>query len=125
MSDKATQYDLEDRTFVFAKRVRQLMKNLPQSFLNIDDCRQLIRSSGSVGANYIEANNSLSRKDFRMRIKICRKEAKESGYWLHLIDPNGKSLDAERNLLLDESLQLMKIFGAILRNTQLDERQSH
>ncbi len=70
------QYDLEDRTFEFARRVRTLIKKLSKTIGNIEDGKQVIRSSGSVGANYIEANESLSKKDFIMRIKICRKEAK-------------------------------------------------
>ncbi len=75
-------YDLEDRTFNFAKSVRALVKKRTKTIGNIEDGKQVIRSSGSVGANYIEANESLSKKDFVMRIKICRKEAKESRYWL-------------------------------------------
>ncbi len=80
------QYDLEDITLEFAKNVRVFVKKLTKSIANIEDGKQVIRSSGSVGANYIEANESLSKKDFIMRIKICRKESKESRYWLRLID---------------------------------------
>src|SRR3989344_7033958 len=76
------QYDLEDRTLNFAKRVREFVKKLPKTTANFEDINQLIRSSGSVGANYIEANESFSKKDFILRIKISRKEAKESRYWL-------------------------------------------
>ncbi len=70
-------YDLEDRTFEFATKVRKFVRRLNKDIANFDDCKQLIRSSGSVGANYIEANEALSKKDFAMRIKICRKEANE------------------------------------------------
>ena len=73
-------YDLEERTFKFAEKVRSFVKKLPKTLTNIEDGRQLINSSGSTGANYIEANESFSKKDFAMRIKICRKEAKESRY---------------------------------------------
>ncbi len=124
MIEKNTTYDLEDRTFSFAKRVRGFVKKVPRSHLTMDDCRQLVKSSGSIGANYIEANDSLSRKDLRMRIKICRNEAKQTGYWLRLIDPGHKGLESERGLLLDESTQLMKIFGAILRNTRSSENEA-
>ncbi len=79
-------YDLEERTLRFAKKVRLLVKKLPKTIVNIEDGKQLVKASGSVGANYIEANEALSKKDFIMRIKICRKEAKESRYWLRLID---------------------------------------
>ena len=80
------QYDLEDRTLAFAKKVRAFVKKLPKTTANFEDGKQLIKASGSVGANYIEANEALSKKDFRLRIKICRKEAKESRYWLRLVD---------------------------------------
>ena len=76
--------------------------------------KQLMRSCSSVGANYIEANESLSKKDFLMRIRICRKEAKESGYWLRLVEPATPNLRDERDSLLQESKELMKIFGSII-----------
>ena len=73
-------YDLEERTFQFAKAVRLFVKTLPKTVANIEDGKQVVRSSGSVGANYREVNEALSKKDFVMRIKISRKEAKESVY---------------------------------------------
>ena len=81
MNENSKQYDLEDRTLKFAKNVRSLEKKLRKTVGNIEDGKQLVRSSGSVGANYIEANEALSKKDFIMRVKICRKESKESRYW--------------------------------------------
>lgn len=110
-------YDLEDRTLAFAKAVRSLVKKIPRTIGNIEDGKQLVRASGSVGANYIEANEALS-KDFRMRIKICRKEAKESRYWLRLIDINDAS-DLEKDCvgLIAEATELMNIFGAILKKS--------
>ena len=109
------QYDLEDRTLEFAKAIRSFVKKLPKTMGNFEDGKQLIRSSGSVGANYIEANEAVSKKDFLFRIKICRKEAKESCYWLKLIDTNNiKGLEEARLSLITESTELMKIFGAIL-----------
>ena len=112
-------YDLEDRTYRFAKRVRDFVKLLPRTICNIEDVKQLVRSSGSVGSNYIEANDSLGRKDFLMRIRICRKESKESRYWLRLVDTrNDETLEKERCTLTNEAEQLMKIFGAILRNSE-------
>ena len=78
----------------------------------------MIRSSGSVGANYIEANESLSKKDFVLRIKICRKEAKESRYWLRLIEVTDETIAAERDLLVQEAQELMNIFGAIVRKSE-------
>ncbi len=109
------QYNLENRTLELAKRVRSFIKKLPRTISNIEDGKQVIRSSGSIGANYIEANESLSKKDFVMRVKICRKEAKETCYWLKLVYINNiLELDNEREKLITESTELMKIFGAIL-----------
>jgi len=111
-------YDLEERTERFARRVRAFVKTLPKTIGNIEDGKQLVRASGSVGANYIEANEALSKKDFRMRIKICRKEAKESRYWLRLVDIGDNAcLNTERDLMIQEATELMNIFGAILRKT--------
>lgn len=110
-------YDLERRTLAFAKSVRAFVKKLPRTIENIEDGKQLIRSSGSVGANYIEANESLSRKDFIMRIKICRKEAKETRYWLVLIEPLPQDI-RERDELIAEATACMKIFGSILEKSK-------
>ena len=74
--------DLCERTFQFAKAVRHFVRKLPKTISNFEDVKQLVRSSGSVGANYIEAQEALSRKDFRYRVSVSRKEAKESIYWL-------------------------------------------
>jgi four helix bundle protein len=117
---KARKYDLEDRTENFAKRVRALIKLLKKTIANIEDGKQVVRSSGSVGANYIEANEALSKKDFLMRIRICRKEAKESRFWLRLLDIDDINalMQNERDHLVQESTELMKIFGAILQKSQ-------
>jgi len=112
-------YDLEDRTLIFAKRVRDLVGKLNRTLANTEDSKQLVRSSGSIGANYIEANEALSKKDFLMRTKICRKEAKESRYWLQLINTNGKNeLEIERKSLEDEANELTHIFGSIVTKSE-------
>ena len=112
-------YDLEDRTQSFAKKIRDFIRKLPKDFLVIEDAKQLIRSSGSVAANYIEANDSLGKKDFLMRIKICRKESKESRLWLNLIDVSfDLGLQKVQAELVQETTELMNIFGAILRNSE-------
>ncbi len=113
------QYDLEDRTLEFAQRVRDFVKQLNKTIANIEDGKQLIRSSGSVGANYIEANESLSKKDFVIRIKISRKEAKESRFWLKLVDTQKDAgLTRQCDALIQEATELMNIFGAILRKSE-------
>lgn len=114
-AQKSKQYDLEERTFLFAVAVRAFIKGLKKTSANIEDGKQVIRSSGSVAANYIEANESLSKKDFIYRIKICRKEAKESRLFLRLIDTNNHvENEKERNKLVQEATELMKIFGSII-----------
>jgi len=113
------QYDLEERTLVFAKRVRVFVKQLPKFSANFKDGDQLIKSSGSVGANYIEANEAFSKRDFVHRIKICRKESKESRFWLNLVDTaNIAVLDEEKFILIQEVTELMKIFGSIVRKSE-------
>lgn len=107
------QYDLEERTYKFAKECRDYVKNLPRNQSNLEYARQLIRSSGSVAANYIEANESLSKKDFVMRVKISRKEAKETVLWLKLTEPRQEN-EEERRKLTAEGVQLTKICGSIL-----------
>jgi four helix bundle protein len=119
MNKNSKRYDLEDRTLEYAKKVRAFVKDLRKTLANIEDGRQLIRASGSVGANYIEANESLTKKDFMMRIKFCRKEAKESRYWLMLIDTDGQpEKENERRNLAKEATELMNIFGAILSKSK-------
>ena len=115
--DHSKPYDLEERTFEFAKATRAFVKRLPRTIANIEDGKQFIRASGSVGANYIEANESIGKKDFVMKIKICRREAKESGYWLRLLDCDGE-LEPTKTRLLGEATELMKIFGAIVRKSE-------
>ena len=117
---KGSYFDLEDRTFRFAKDTVAFLKGLPQTIANREFFKQLIRSSSSVGANYLEANNCLGKKDFCHKIGICRKEAKESNYWLKLIEideNNALQLEALKKLQ-KESIEIMLIFGAILRNSR-------
>ena len=112
-------YDLEERTFQFAKAVRLFVKTLPKTVANIEDGKQVVRSSGSVGANYREANEALSKKDFVMRIKISRKEAKESAYWLRLIHETNDLENVNEALrLIQEAIELKKIFSAILKKSK-------
>jgi four helix bundle protein len=111
-------YDLEERTFLFARNVRFFVKKMKKEIYNESDIKQLIRSSGSVGANYIEANESLSKKDFVHRIKICRKEAKESAYWLRLISDCTTNILNDTTDLYNESIELKKIFSSIIEKSK-------
>ena len=112
-------YDLEERTFQFAKDIRLFVKTLPNTIANIEDGKQLIKASGSVGANYIEANESLGKKDFSMRIKISRKEAKESAYWLRLIHETNNLKNADEAFrLMQEAKELKNFFSSILAKSK-------
>jgi four helix bundle protein len=109
-------YDLEERTFEFAKHTRSFIKKLELNIWNKEDIKQLVRSSGSVAANYIEANEKLGEKDFLMKIKICKKEAKETILWLRLVEVHSEVLEIERTKLINEAIELKNIIGAIYRN---------
>lgn len=106
--------DLELRTLDFARNVRNFVRDMPRSAAMRSDGDQVIRSSGSVGANYIEAQGALSRKDFAMRIRICRKEAKESHYWLDLLDVP-RALTEEKERLMREAVELVRMFTAMTK----------
>jgi four helix bundle protein len=110
----AKQYDLEERTLEFLKKTIRFCKQLPTNTINNKLVGQLVNSSGSVGANYIEANEALSKKDFTYRIKICRKEAKESRFWFKALVSANPACEKEAIPLMDEALEFIKIFTAIL-----------
>jgi len=112
-------YNLEDRTLKFTKNTRDFLKNIKKDISNLEYVKQVIRSSASIGANYIEANECLGKKDFKMRIKISKKEAKETRYWLKLLDCNNEqNLEKRRAELIQETNEFMKIFGAILEKSK-------
>jgi four helix bundle protein len=115
-------YDLEERTYRFARDCRLLMKQLPRTLNNLEDGRQLIKASGSVGANYIEANEKLGRNDLIMRLKIARKEAKEASYWLRLIKEMNSTQDAEVAKLLGEAIELKNILSSIINQMSRVEK---
>lgn len=119
MNQTFKKYDLEQRTQDFAKNIRIFVKLVPQNISNKEDTKQVIRSSGSIGANYIEANESLGKKDFIFRLRISRKEAKETKYWLNLIDTRGNTqLDKERINLINEADEILKIMSAIINKSK-------
>ena len=113
MDKSSRPYNLEQRTFTFASDVRTFVHALPKAFILTQDIKQLLRSSGSVCANYAEATEALSKKDFCHRLRICRKESKESIVWLRLLClPANQELEERRKQLIDESRQLVHIFRA-------------
>jgi len=111
LSTKLISNNLEERTARFAENVLKLCRTLSKSFENIELIKQLIRSSGSVAANYVEAQEALSNKDFYYRLRITKKEAKESYLWLRLLKVNNSNQINNLNDLINEAIQLVKIFS--------------
>ncbi|MEW6142534.1 MAG: four helix bundle protein [Chloroflexota bacterium] len=111
-------FDLQQRTFEFAKGAVSFCRALGKAPVDRELAEQLLRSATSVGANYIEANEALSKKDFMLRIKTCRKEAKENAYWLKLVSTPSADMKRQRASLLAESNELVKIFSAIIVKTE-------
>jgi four helix bundle protein len=119
ISTQVRKYDLDHRTHIFSKNVRDFVLLLPKTLANTEDIKQLIRSSGSVCGNYFEASCAISKRDFLHRIKICRKEAKESWHWLDCIHVGPSSqLEETRTLLRNEAMELVRIFSASIRKLQ-------
>ena len=111
----STRDDLAARTERFAHDVRVFVRGLPHTISNVQDVKQLVLSSGSVAANQIEADNALGDKDRLMKFRISRKEAKESGLWLRLLDlGTSDSLKNSQAVLNDEAGQLVKIYSTII-----------
>lgn len=111
-------YDLEERTYQFAKEVTLFSKTLKKTISTFEFVKQVVRSSASVGANYIEANEALSKKDFLLRVKIARKEAKETIYWLRLISETEDLKEDKIQKLIKECIELKKILSAIIEKSE-------
>jgi len=111
-------YDLEDRTLEFGKRIIHLSKALPKNSVNYNLISQITRSGTSLGANYREANETETKKDFLFRMRICRKEGKETIYWLNLIIEANPELSERMRPLLEETIELVKIFATIIQKSK-------
>ena len=122
MENSSKKYDLEERTALFAERVRNFCLILPKNAANNEYIPQLLKAGSSPGANYIEANESIGDKDFKMKIKTCRRESKECRYWLRLvITDHITDMENERIGLMQEAKEFVLIFTAILKNHQISE----
>ena len=99
---------------MFARDCRFLVRDLKNTISNIEDGKQLVKSSGSVGANYIEANEKLGDKDLKFRLKISRKEAKESEYWLKLLKELNEKENERIFVLINEANEQKRILSAII-----------
>jgi len=107
-------YDLEERTLIFAKKIIGLCRTLSKNTVNFELVKQLVRAGSSIGANYREANGAASKKDFNNKIRISLKEAKETHYWLQLVIEANDEFQKRMEPLLQESLELIKIFSSII-----------
>ena len=117
-SQNPKRYDLEDRTLEFGKDIIRLAKKLSKNTVNFKLIDQVIRSGTSVGANYREANETETKKDFQYRMRICRKEAKETEYWLLLILEANPDFASDLTILLQEVRELIKICAAIITKSK-------
>ncbi len=119
------EHPLEARCHEFAKGVRKFCRQLKMDAGNFEDIKQLVRASGSAGANYIEANENVGKGDLKYRIKVCKKESKESMHFLGLVETFGvEELNKERAYLIDEASQLKKIFSSILTKILENEKKN-
>lgn len=111
-------FDLEDRTLLFSQEILRLVKLLPKNNINFRLCDQMVRSVTSIGANLREANEKLSKKDFLFRMKISRKEIKESEYWLRLLLVENENFSSQINFAINEAIELRKIFSRIIEKSE-------
>jgi len=114
MNNDSQKYNLEDRTVKFSEDIIIFLKKLKKDVLIMPLANQLIRSATSIGANYCEANGASSKKDFKNKIYICKKEAKETKYWLQLIGKADLSNTEECRKLWKETQELTMIFSKIV-----------
>jgi four helix bundle protein len=114
------QYDLEERTAKFGEAVVAFCKTLPRDAVTAPLIAQLVRSGTSVGANYAEADDAESRRDFKHKVGLCRKEARESKHWLRMMAVATPDHKAGARRLWKEAKELHLIFAAIVRNTRTD-----
>lgn len=120
INEPVQQYDLEDRTARFAERIIELCKKVPVNTVSNPIIDQLIRAGTSVGANYCEANGASSKKDFKNKIHICKKESNETKYWLRLLAKTEPYLSNDCRPLWQEAQELTLIFSSIAKNTILN-----
>lgn len=111
-------YDLEERTAKFAEKIIELCKKVPKNTVTIPILNQLIRSGTSIGANYMEANGASSKKDFKNKIFICKKESRETKYWLRILSKTDENFINECRGLWQETQEFTLIFSKIAINTK-------
>ncbi|MCX6718793.1 MAG: four helix bundle protein [Candidatus Taylorbacteria bacterium] len=110
-------YDLEERTAKFGETIIRFVKQIPQDAINRRIISQIVASAGSVGANYCEANEGESKKDFIHKISICKKEIKETKHWLRLLASSNPEYKSDLRNLYKEAHELLLIFSKIIRSS--------
>ncbi|MHB9070993.1 MAG: four helix bundle protein [Sedimentisphaerales bacterium] len=118
MSDEKTKFDLEERTACFGENVLKFAIKIPNNTINLPLISQLVRAATSVGANYCEAADGVSKKDFRNKIGICRKESREAKHWLRMVAVANESLKQDARILWQEAKELNLIFSKIFRSSE-------
>ncbi|OGY06880.1 MAG: four helix bundle protein [Candidatus Blackburnbacteria bacterium RIFCSPHIGHO2_02_FULL_39_13] len=113
------EYNLEERTVVLAENIIHLVKKVKVTPINTRIIEQVVGSGGSVGANYCEANEAESKKDFTHKVGICKKEIKETKHWLRLLAASNPETREETRTLWKESQELLLIFSSIVRSSRL------
>jgi four helix bundle protein len=113
--------ELEERTLRFAREVIGLVNSLSMTMANTETAKQVIRSSGSIGAGYIAASETIDKEDSKKTLNNCRKEARETRYWLRLVEVHNTETEAKTRWLIKESEELARIFSTIIGNTGSEE----
>ncbi|OGO40833.1 MAG: hypothetical protein A2Z04_09980 [Chloroflexi bacterium RBG_16_57_9] len=116
-------YDIKERTFEFGVRIIKLVNAMPRTVAGIELGRQVVRSGTSVGANVEEADGATTRKEFAYKVGISRKEARETRFWLRLIQATGLLESPDIPVLIDESDQLVRILSTIIKNAEREIRE--
>ena len=112
------EFDLEKRTTEFAKAVIRVCRTLPRNPMNDRLVGQEVGAAGSIGANYREANDALGKKDFVQRMKIARREAKESYHWLELILEANTNKESDFKPFIREAVELKNILSSIIAKSE-------
>lgn len=115
---KNPKFDLDDRTKNFSKSTIIFLKEVPENCITKPIISQLLRAVTSIGANYGEADDAESRKDFQHKLGICKKESRESRYWFDILETAKPELSSKIKLLAQEAKELNLIFNAIINKTK-------
>jgi four helix bundle protein len=116
-AEKSREFDLAERTAAFGEHVIQFSRRIPQNAISSPIVRQLVRSATSIGANYLEADEAGSKKEFRYRISVCRREARETQYWLRIVVASNPNCKVEARQHWQEARELVLILESIHRKS--------